>query len=463
MPNKRALIVDDSKTAQFKLKKILSGFELSIDSVFSAEDALSYLSYQAPDIIFMDHSMKGMSGLEAVKIIKLNPVTAVIPIVMYTAEKGDVYVSQARAVGAMQVLSKDLMTQSDIEHVMKSANISEKEGSKESAKETLKKTKPITLANEVSPSVANKPREPKVDLAEVRTQVSRAIDLQHGKIQRDIQDSSRMITRRLMYEVNELHQALKQQNKKPSISIETFADLIDGIEPPKQRSIFWYLLPMLAIFILMIYGAYELKDLKRENRSLINANQEFAVALAQQNQEILATVETLDMGAVEQQVLGDQQIYDSVSWLVNRNTNYNFSEQAISAQLTDSLNSLVALLDKISFSGVISLEIHAGNFCIITNDAGQIELPSGGLVGDCQLLENFVPDPSRIEHFSLEFTRFLNTNSILAKGDIDIVVDPAADYTAITQFLVYDASMDAQEWNVIAAENNKVVIRLESY
>ena len=220
---------------------------------------------------------------------------------------------------------------------------------------------------------------------------------------------------------------------------------------------------MLAILGLMIYGAFEIKDLKKENRSLIDANQEFAVALAQQNQEILASVSNIEVDATQAQLAVDQDVYDSISWMVNRNTTYPFAEQAISSQLTDSLISLVDVLDKTGFSGVVSLEIHAGNFCVKTNDDGQIELPADGLVGDCQLLENFIPDPSRTENFSLEFTRFLNTNSVLAKGDIDVVVDPATDYTSITQFLVYDPSIDASEWNSVAAANNKVVIRLESY
>ena len=290
MSNKRALIVDDSKTAQFKLKKILEDFDLNIDSVYSAEDALSYLSYQVPDIIFMDHSMKGMSGLDAVKIIKLNPVTAVIPVVMYTAEKGDVYVSQARAVGAMEVLSKDMMTESDIEHVMQSANMLAKSKNKNSSTEPKVNAVP-QLAPEKR-NVAVQPSEMSANLIDVRNQVSRALELQQSKIQRDIQDSSRMITRLLMHEVRELNNTVKQQNKTPPITV--FSDLIESIEPPKQRSVLWNLVPMLILLALVAYSIYQTHNLKLENERLVAENQRFADDIADQNEDIITSIERLE-------------------------------------------------------------------------------------------------------------------------------------------------------------------------
>jgi len=57
---------------------------------------------------FMDHLMPGMDGLQAVKAIKGNPQTAMIPIMMYTSQEGELYVGQARALGAMGVLPKQV-------------------------------------------------------------------------------------------------------------------------------------------------------------------------------------------------------------------------------------------------------------------------------------------------------------------------------------------------------------------
>ena len=52
--------------------------------------------------------MPGMDGLQAVQAIKGNPQTAMIPIMMYTSQEGELYVGQARALGAMGVLPKQV-------------------------------------------------------------------------------------------------------------------------------------------------------------------------------------------------------------------------------------------------------------------------------------------------------------------------------------------------------------------
>ena len=101
---KRALIVDDSRSARVILSRMLEGYGLQVDSSESAEHALEYLRQTRPDVIFMDHLMPGMDGFQAIQAIKGNPDTAMIPVVMYTSQEGELYVSQARALGAVGVL-----------------------------------------------------------------------------------------------------------------------------------------------------------------------------------------------------------------------------------------------------------------------------------------------------------------------------------------------------------------------
>lgn len=101
-----ALIVDDSKTASHALRQMLQRLHFQVDTAESAEAALDYLKICRPQLIFMDHIMPGMDGFDAVKAIKSDPVTAEIPIVMYTSKEGDIYVGQARALGAADILTK---------------------------------------------------------------------------------------------------------------------------------------------------------------------------------------------------------------------------------------------------------------------------------------------------------------------------------------------------------------------
>src|SRR6202041_1204012 len=108
MARKSALVVDDSKSARVILSRMLEKYDIEVDMAESAEQAIEYLKTNRPDAIFMDHLMPGMDGLQAVQAIKGNPQTAMIPIMMYTSQEGELYVGQARALGAMGVLPKQV-------------------------------------------------------------------------------------------------------------------------------------------------------------------------------------------------------------------------------------------------------------------------------------------------------------------------------------------------------------------
>ncbi|WP_421844549.1 response regulator [Marinobacter algicola] len=107
MAIKNALLVDDSKVARFALSKLLEGRDMEVNMAGSAEEALDFLSsHQRPDVIFMDHLMPGMNGVEATKAIKGNPDTAAIPIIMCTSKKSSSFMEEARNFGVYNILTK---------------------------------------------------------------------------------------------------------------------------------------------------------------------------------------------------------------------------------------------------------------------------------------------------------------------------------------------------------------------
>ena len=106
MINKRALVVDDSRSARLILSRTLEGFGITVDAVESAEIALDYLTATKPDVIFMDHLLTGMDGLAAVRIIKANPRTTNIPVFMYSSQQEPEFIHAARIAGALGVFPK---------------------------------------------------------------------------------------------------------------------------------------------------------------------------------------------------------------------------------------------------------------------------------------------------------------------------------------------------------------------
>lgn len=118
MAIKNALLVDDSKVARFALSKLLEDRDMEVNMAGSAEEALDFLSsHDRPDVIFMDHLMPGMNGVEATKVIKCNPQTAGIPIIMCTSKKSSSFMEEAKNFGVYNILTKPPQTDG-LSHVL---------------------------------------------------------------------------------------------------------------------------------------------------------------------------------------------------------------------------------------------------------------------------------------------------------------------------------------------------------
>jgi len=71
MPNGRVLLVDDVKSNLFVARGLLAPYGLQIDAIDSGSKAVEKIKEgNVYDIIFMDHMMPVMNGIEAVKIIR---------------------------------------------------------------------------------------------------------------------------------------------------------------------------------------------------------------------------------------------------------------------------------------------------------------------------------------------------------------------------------------------------------
>jgi len=106
MNAKIALVVDDSKSARFAMRKFLESFGYQVDTAESAEDAYIYLRKKLPEVMFLDHIMPGTDGFEAIRAIKQNALTAGLPVVLCSSNEGDDFLRQARVCGAIDVLQK---------------------------------------------------------------------------------------------------------------------------------------------------------------------------------------------------------------------------------------------------------------------------------------------------------------------------------------------------------------------
>lgn len=102
----KILLVDDSKSARYALRLQLQRHGIKVETADAAESALEKVRETPPDAIFMDHTMPGMNGFEALDILKTSPTTQHIPVVMCTSNEDPEFIAQAKKKGALDILSK---------------------------------------------------------------------------------------------------------------------------------------------------------------------------------------------------------------------------------------------------------------------------------------------------------------------------------------------------------------------
>jgi twitching motility two-component system response regulator PilH len=86
-PGTRILIVDDSKTIVFALKKMLSGKEFILSEAYDGEACLEMVRETQPELIFLDIVMPGANGFAVLRAIRRDPATRNIPVIMMSGNE----------------------------------------------------------------------------------------------------------------------------------------------------------------------------------------------------------------------------------------------------------------------------------------------------------------------------------------------------------------------------------------
>jgi len=102
---KRILVVDDDPVDRILLRKIL-GKNYIVTEASNATEALDLARSEKPALVLMDIMMPEIDGYSACCMIKRDPLTAEIPVVMLTSLKGELNVRLADEMGASGYLTK---------------------------------------------------------------------------------------------------------------------------------------------------------------------------------------------------------------------------------------------------------------------------------------------------------------------------------------------------------------------
>jgi len=434
---KTALIVDDSRTARTVLQKMLEVHDLAVDHASSAEDALRYLSESRPDIIFMDHAMPGMDGFEAVSAIKANPATATIPIMMYTAQEGELYVGQARALGAVGVLPKEVEPV-ELSKVLESLRV---------IGQDAERREHYLEAEEEAPSGAYP------DLA--------SFDRDLGALIQELFDQQRAILRRdLRHSREEIAAHVADQIRSP----EREGASGGGSWLNRQRAAPLPLAAVMLAVLTLLFALLYWQSL-RDGAQLRQRAADLQLALRQQQDAgSQVSLETRQQLAAYGQALDTTYLValDALEWAANQSSTYDFHEEPLSDARLSLVSELSSHLAALNFRGLIRVESHVGDFCMsLVTPEGYVPAPPDMDAAECDQI-GFAPDAAYELGLrrSVAFANFVSLSDERAGGRIRYEIVSLGNSDPLLAYPVTPNGVLASEWNEIAASNHRVVVSL---
>ena len=105
MGRERVLVVDDEEDILHLVEYNLAKEGFDVTAVTTGEEALTAVRESPPDLVVLDLMLPGLDGLEVCKLLKRNPRTATVPVVMLTA-KGE----EADVVAGLELGADDYVT-----------------------------------------------------------------------------------------------------------------------------------------------------------------------------------------------------------------------------------------------------------------------------------------------------------------------------------------------------------------
>jgi CheY-like chemotaxis protein len=447
MARKRALVVDDSKSARVILSRMLEKYDIEVDMAESAEQAIEYLKSYRPDAIFMDHLMPGMDGLQAVQAIKGNPQTAMIPIMMYTSQEGELYVGQARALGAMGVLPKQVRPV-DVSKVLYELHLlPERRDMSESA------LAPMEL-------------EGGAPIARAHASGARAGDWGHrleAALKEQAVDVRRFIVASLDSFASRIVTDVREAMPPPTLEFPPAPARAARPMWPWAVGIGAACLIAATFAAVWLNARDELAKSRAEIAGLTSAN----IELQHARTDLSATVKDLTgaLAAASSNALpGGVPASAGAGGISPRVEPVPYGEIPFDRGRLDVLRDLLAKLQAQGFHGVVKITSLSGLYCLSGNAAdgfapAGVNLPAS----KCDLVGNpFEDSLSGQQRQSLGFANLIAGVRQRTAGAITVAIENAGSARPNTPYPARVESLTAGEWNRAAAANNRVEFVPES-
>lgn len=103
---RRVMIIDDSPTIVAALRKMLRSAGCITHEALNAESGLTAIRDEKPDLVFLDIVLPGMNGFAALRLLRRDPLTQNIPVIMISGNEQATEQFYAKRIGADDFMKK---------------------------------------------------------------------------------------------------------------------------------------------------------------------------------------------------------------------------------------------------------------------------------------------------------------------------------------------------------------------
>ncbi len=101
-----AFVIDDNRQTADSMCDMLKLLGIEAYPVYGSRTAMLALTKKAPDLIFMDINMPGVSGFEVLSYVRREPRLQHIPVIMVTSDDQPQTAQRAQETGALLTMIK---------------------------------------------------------------------------------------------------------------------------------------------------------------------------------------------------------------------------------------------------------------------------------------------------------------------------------------------------------------------
>jgi len=396
--------------------------------------------------------MPGMDGFQAVQAIKNNPRTAMIPILMYTSQEGELYLGQARALGAVGVLPKQIKP-TDVSKVLYQLHLVP---DRRTGEQSTFRAVSVPDSDDAETIVAPKPLTDtalREHFAELRRVLVASLDSQTDRVTSDV----RMILQDAQAQV----EAAQQARARPRPSAGPWILAAAALALAAASAVAWW------------QEALQRQALSAEV-SALRAHP--ASGPAARTEAVAPSVATAAPGATPAAspataapltasasagtpAAPKAATLDLSQPLVEI---VPYGAEPLAEPRLDVLRQLFEQLTAESFRGTVEIKSYSGRFCLNGNAAEGFSLPPDeSPFAKCDVLaaanDDAATQPQRVP---LAFANLLGEFRNRSHGAVDVQL-LAGDATALAApYPQVSEALTAGEWNRAASANNRIEIRV---